>query len=164
MQVGAADRDQAAKLKNAATDILRLNKWLGARIESTAWLLTCKATSSSCNILAADIAGMVGVILDVTNATCRPQDDADIVVGIVTPVSLHLLDRRDRAVPPVVQVGPLVAWPDRRQCETILDVLTARHQGKIRFQRKPPYRLEVIGTASIAEARIGHATVERCAA
>ena len=40
----------------------------------------------------------------------------------------------------------------------------ARYQGKIRFQRKPPYRLEVIGTASIAEACIGHDTVERCAA
>ena len=39
----------------------------------------------------------------------------------------------------------------------------ARYQGKIRFQRKPPYRLEAIVIA-IAGARIGHAAAERCAA
>lgn len=65
MQVGAADRDQAAELKKAATDVLRLNAWLAKRIEATAWQLSCKATGSTCDILASDVAGSHGARPDI---------------------------------------------------------------------------------------------------
>lgn len=64
-QVGAADRDQAAELKKAAVDVLRLNKWLGQRIETQSWTLLCKATGSECNIIAADVAGSHGARPDI---------------------------------------------------------------------------------------------------
>lgn len=60
MEVGAADRDQAAELKKAAADILRLNDWLAKRIDVQSWTLLCKATGSECNIIATDIAGSHG--------------------------------------------------------------------------------------------------------
>lgn len=65
MQVGAADKDQANELKKAATDILRLNPWLGQRVQSQTWSLVCKATGSECTILATDIAGSHGARPDI---------------------------------------------------------------------------------------------------
>jgi hypothetical protein len=65
MQVGAADRDQAAEAKKAADDILRLNEWLAQRIESQAWSLVCRATGSQCDIIAADVAGSHGARPDI---------------------------------------------------------------------------------------------------
>jgi phage terminase large subunit-like protein len=65
MEVGAADRDQAAELKKAAADILRLNDWLAQRIEVQSWTVLCKATGSECNIIATDVAGSHGSRPDV---------------------------------------------------------------------------------------------------
>lgn len=65
-QVGAADRDQAAELKKAAADILRINPWLSQRIEVQAWTLICKATGSECAIVASDVAGSHGARPDIT--------------------------------------------------------------------------------------------------
>lgn len=65
MQVGAADRDQALELKKAAADILRLNEWLGTRVDVQSWSLVCGATGSECDILAADVAGSHGARPDV---------------------------------------------------------------------------------------------------
>lgn len=65
MQVGASDRDQAAELRKAATDILRLNSWLSHRVASQAWTLSCRATNSSCDIIASDVAGSHGARPDV---------------------------------------------------------------------------------------------------
>jgi len=60
MQVGAADRDQAGELRKAAADVLRLNDWLGQRIEVQAWSLLCRATGSECSTVAAEISGSHG--------------------------------------------------------------------------------------------------------
>src|SRR4029079_1588500 len=54
------DRDQAAELKKAAADILRLNAWLAQRIEGQSWTLLCRATGSECRLLQSDIAGSHG--------------------------------------------------------------------------------------------------------
>jgi len=64
-QVGAADKDQAGEMQKAADDILRLNDWLAARVESVGWKLKCRATNSSAQILAADVAGSHGARPDV---------------------------------------------------------------------------------------------------
>jgi hypothetical protein len=64
-QVGAADRDQAAELRKAATDIIYLNPWLGPRIEAQTWRLVCEATASACDIIASDVAGSHGARPDV---------------------------------------------------------------------------------------------------
>jgi len=64
-QVGAADADQADELRKAAKDVLRLNPWLGERIEIRAWKIVCKATGSECEIISADVAGSHGARPDV---------------------------------------------------------------------------------------------------
>lgn len=64
-QVGAADRDQAAELKKAAVDVLRLNPWLNDRVYDQAWTLHCDATESTCTIIAADVAGSHGARPDI---------------------------------------------------------------------------------------------------
>lgn len=58
--VGASDRDQAGEAKRAIEDDLRLNPWLGQRIEVQSWTLLCRATGSECNIVASDVAGSHG--------------------------------------------------------------------------------------------------------
>jgi hypothetical protein len=65
MQVGAADRDQAAELKKAAGDVIRLNEWLASRVEVQAWSLICKATGSECSIIASDVASSHGARPDI---------------------------------------------------------------------------------------------------
>ncbi|MDA1050752.1 MAG: hypothetical protein O3C40_09770, partial [Planctomycetota bacterium] len=65
VQVGAADQDQADELRKAAKDILRLNPWLASRVEIKSWKISCKATSSECEIVAADVAGSHGARPDV---------------------------------------------------------------------------------------------------
>ena len=58
--VGAADRDQAAELKKAAVDILRLNSWLAELVEAKSYTLRNRLTESTCEIIAADVAGSHG--------------------------------------------------------------------------------------------------------
>lgn len=65
MQTGAADRDQAAELKKAMTDVLNLNPWLKQRIEVQQWALKCLANNCSVDILASDVAGSHGARPDV---------------------------------------------------------------------------------------------------
>ena len=64
-QVGAADKDQADEMRKCATDILRLNPWLDARVKILSWKIVCKATNSECEILSADTAGSHGARPDV---------------------------------------------------------------------------------------------------
>lgn len=66
MVVGAADKDQANEMKKAAADILRLNPWLAQRVIAQSWELVCKATGSTCTILATDVAGSHGARPDIT--------------------------------------------------------------------------------------------------
>ena len=65
MQVGASDKDQALELKKAACDILRLNGWLGERIEAQSWTLLCRATGSELTIISSDVASSHGARPDV---------------------------------------------------------------------------------------------------
>jgi len=60
VQIGAADKDQAAEMQKAAKDILRLNPWLSKRVKIQNWRIICDATDSTCEIIAADIAGSHG--------------------------------------------------------------------------------------------------------
>ena len=64
-QVGAADKDQAAELLKAAKDVLYLNPWLAKRVRIQSWQILCDATSSSAEIIAADVAGSHGARPDV---------------------------------------------------------------------------------------------------
>lgn len=64
-QIGAADQDQADELRKAAKDILRLNPWLAQRVSVQTWRLTCEATDSTAEIIAADVAGSHGARPDV---------------------------------------------------------------------------------------------------
>jgi hypothetical protein len=64
-QVGAADADQAAELRKAAKDILRLNGWLAGRVSVQNWKLLCTATGSACDIISSDEAGSHGARPDV---------------------------------------------------------------------------------------------------
>jgi len=64
-QVGAADQEQAAELRKAANDILRLNGWLARRVRIHNWKIVCDATGAECEIIAADIAGSHGARPDV---------------------------------------------------------------------------------------------------
>lgn len=64
-QVGAADQDQAGELRKAAKDILRLNPWLAERVDVQQWRLVCSGTDSTCEIIAADVAGSHGARPDV---------------------------------------------------------------------------------------------------
>lgn len=64
-QVGAADQDQAAEMKKAAADVLRLNGWLAGRVLVNNWRLTCPATNATAEIVAADVAGSHGARPDV---------------------------------------------------------------------------------------------------
>jgi Phage Terminase len=64
-QVGAADQDQADELRKAAKDVLRLNPWLGQRIEIQRSQILCGGTSSVVDIIAADTAGSHGARPDV---------------------------------------------------------------------------------------------------
>ena len=64
-QVGAADRDQADELKKAAVDILRLNGWLSELVEAKGFALRNRMTESTCEIIAADVAGSHGARPDV---------------------------------------------------------------------------------------------------
>jgi phage terminase large subunit-like protein len=75
-QVGAADADQAAELRKAAQDILRLNPWLADRVEVQNWKLICKdvkdgkrlvqkSNGATCDIVSADVTGSHGARPDV---------------------------------------------------------------------------------------------------
>ncbi|HEX4145152.1 MAG TPA: hypothetical protein VHY91_16720 [Pirellulales bacterium] len=64
-QVGAADQDQADELRKAATDILRLNPWLGGRVVIQNWKITCTSNGATAEIVAADTAGSHGARPDV---------------------------------------------------------------------------------------------------
>jgi phage terminase large subunit-like protein len=64
-QVGAADADQADEMRKAAKDILHLNPWLEERVEVLSWKVVCRATSSECEIVAADVSGSHGARPDV---------------------------------------------------------------------------------------------------
>jgi hypothetical protein len=65
VQVGAADADQAAEIKKAAADILRLNGWLAEVVTVLTDRVVCPRTDSTCEILAADVAGSHGARPDV---------------------------------------------------------------------------------------------------
>ena len=65
IQVGAADKDQADELKKAAVDILRLNSWLAELVEAKGFSLRNRMTESTCEIIAADVAGSHGARPDV---------------------------------------------------------------------------------------------------
>src|SRR5262245_26907110 len=64
-QCGAADADQAAEVRKATRDLLRLNPWLASRIDVQNWKIVCGATGSTCDIIAADVAGSHGARPDV---------------------------------------------------------------------------------------------------
>jgi len=59
-QVGAADQSQADEVRKSVKALLRLNPWLAAAIEVQAWSIINKRTGSTCEILAADVAGSHG--------------------------------------------------------------------------------------------------------
>lgn len=65
IQAGAADSDQAAEVKKAATDILRLNGWLGEVVQVLTDRIVCARTESTCEILPADVSGSHGARPDV---------------------------------------------------------------------------------------------------
>jgi hypothetical protein len=59
-QVGAADQDQAAELRKACQDLLRLNPWLAGSVSVRQWEISNPASGSYCEIIAADVAGSHG--------------------------------------------------------------------------------------------------------
>lgn len=59
-QVGAADADQAAELRRAASGIMHANPWLSARLTIDKWLIACKDTGGTCDIIPADVTGSHG--------------------------------------------------------------------------------------------------------
>lgn len=59
-QVGAADKDQAAEMRMAATALLGCNQWLSERVEISKYLLRCPATEAEIEIVAADLSGSHG--------------------------------------------------------------------------------------------------------
>ncbi len=65
IQVGAADADQAAEMRKAAGDVLRLNSWLADRVKIGNWRIECRATGAAADIIAADAAGSHGSRPDV---------------------------------------------------------------------------------------------------
>jgi phage terminase large subunit-like protein len=65
IQVGAADQDQAAELRRAVNEILLLNDWLAEVVAVQSNKIVCSRTGSTCEILAADVAGSHGARPDV---------------------------------------------------------------------------------------------------
>jgi phage terminase large subunit-like protein len=60
----AADRDQAALIKNSLDTLLRLNGWLAESLEVQAWKVINRHTGSTLEILAADVASSYGLLVD----------------------------------------------------------------------------------------------------
>lgn len=60
IQIAASDQEQAAEVRSAAADVLRAIPWLASRVRIDKWAITCRATGSVCDILAADTAGASG--------------------------------------------------------------------------------------------------------
>lgn len=65
IQIGAADRDQAAEMHKAAAVLLHENPWLSARIVINNYKLICEKTKSEAEIIPADVAGSHGARPDV---------------------------------------------------------------------------------------------------
>jgi hypothetical protein len=65
VQVGAADQDQADELRKAAKSILGVNEWLAGVLNVQTTSIVCKRTDSTCEIVAADVAGSHGARPDV---------------------------------------------------------------------------------------------------
>jgi phage terminase large subunit-like protein len=62
IQLGAADQDQAAETHRSIVGILNCWPWLRELIETPAYRVVCKSTSSDAEVLAADTAGSHGAV------------------------------------------------------------------------------------------------------
>jgi phage terminase large subunit-like protein len=65
IQIGAADREQAAELRLAANALLNSNTWLSGRLKIDRWVIRCPNTDATAEIIAADVAGSHGSRPDV---------------------------------------------------------------------------------------------------
>jgi hypothetical protein len=59
-QVGAVDQTQAAEVRKAAQDLLRLNGWLADAVQIQSWALLNPRTEARCEIVASDVASSHG--------------------------------------------------------------------------------------------------------
>lgn len=78
IQVGAADQEQAGELKKAAKLWLHLNPWLADRITIQNWRIVCERSESTCDIIAADVAGSHGSrpdVLILNELSCITKDE-----------------------------------------------------------------------------------------
>lgn len=98
IQIAASDQDQAAEVRSAAKDILSMWPLLSRRVKIDRWQITCRATSSVVEILAADTAGAAGGrpdVLVLEEAVCITKQE----------FAAHLLDNASKIPDGIVIVS-----------------------------------------------------------